>query len=252
MVRLALVGGMVSLLPFCVWAARNWAVFHVVQPLAPRYANDPGDSTDPGFQRWAKTVCVDLTCTSEVYWSANSDVIRLQDLPARAFDSEPQLAETRALLADYNQQKTLTPALDARFAALAAERVHDTPFRYYIALPLARLADMWLRPRVELLPIELRWWEYDYHPEETEVAVAFGLLNFAYLALAVWASVRRQVPWLGMMLAFVLLRSALLATIEAPEPRYTLECFPIVLALAGVALGSSSKRVNVTKPGVPE
>jgi hypothetical protein len=29
----------------------------------------------------------------------------------------------------------------------------------------------------------------------------------------------------------------LLATIEAPEQRYTLECLPIVFVLAGVALG---------------
>ena len=236
MTRLALVGGVVSVLPFCAWTARNWAVFHVFEPLAPRYANDPGESTAPGFQRWTKTVCVDLTCTSEVYWNANTDVIRLQDLPSRAFDTEAQLGETRALLADYNQQKTITRELDARFSALAEKRVRARPFRYYVALPLARLADMWLRPRVELLPIELRWWEYDHHPEETRVSVAFGLLNLLYLGLAVWAAARRRVPWLGMMLTFVLLRSALLATIEAPEPRYTLECFPMVLALAGVAL----------------
>jgi hypothetical protein len=236
MARMALVGGVVSVLPFCAWAARNWAVFHVFEPLAPRYANDPGESTDPGFQRWTKTVCVDLTCTSEVYWNANTDVIRLQDLPSRAFDTEAQLGETRALLADYNQQKIITPEFDARFAALAQERVRARPFRYYLALPLARLADMWLRPRVELLPIELRWWEYDHHPEETRVSVAFGLLNLLYLGLALWAAAWLQVPWLGMMLAFVLLRSALLATVEAPEPRYTLECFPMVLALAGVAL----------------
>jgi hypothetical protein len=40
------------------------------------------------------------------------------------------------------------------------------------------------------------------------------------------------------MLAFILLRCALLATIEAPEPRYTLECFPMVIALAAIALAS--------------
>ena len=39
------------------------------------------------------------------------------------------------------------------------------------------------------------------------------------------------------MLAYMLLRSALLATIEAPEARYTLECFPMVFALGGVAIG---------------
>jgi hypothetical protein len=48
------------------------------------------------------------------------------------------------------------------------------------------------------------------------------------------------------MLAFVLLRCALLATIEAPEPRYTLECFPIVIALAGVALGGKEQNHDLS------
>ena len=33
------------------------------------------------------------------------------------------------------------------------------------------------------------------------------------------------------MLLFVLLRSAFLGTLENPEPRYTLECYPVVFVL---------------------
>jgi hypothetical protein len=42
---------------------------------------------------------------------------------------------------------------------------------------------------------------------------------------------------LGLLLLFVILRSAFLGTLENPEPRYTLEMYPIaiVLAAAGVA-----------------
>ncbi len=47
------------------------------------------------------------------------------------------------------------------------------------------------------------------------------------------------------MVAFILLRCALLATIEAPEPRYTLECFPMVIALAAVAF-SPRRREEAT------
>jgi hypothetical protein len=47
------------------------------------------------------------------------------------------------------------------------------------------------------------------------------------------------------MLAFVLLRCALLVTIEAPEPRYTLECFPVVIALAAIALGGRRKSQGI-------
>lgn len=234
MLKFAVVCGALSIVPFVPWTWRNWHIFQVFEPLAPRYAMDPGEDTDPGFNRWTKTVCVDLACTWEVYWNVNSDVIRLSNLPARAFDSPRQYAETKRLLDDYNQTMMLTPALDARFAQLAAERVHAHPLRYYIALPLARLADMWLRPRTELLWIELRWWQYDKHPSETEFAIAYAGLNLAYLLLGI-AGLIRWPRFAGAMLAFILLRSALLATIEAPEPRYTLECFPIIIALAGVA-----------------
>jgi len=33
------------------------------------------------------------------------------------------------------------------------------------------------------------------------------------------------------LLAYILIRTAFLTTLEAPEPRYTLVCFPALLAL---------------------
>lgn len=234
MLRMALVCGVLSVLPFVPWAIRNWNTFHVFQPLAPRYATDPGEPTNPGFNRWTKTVCADLTCTWEIYWNANSDPMLLESLPSRAFDSQAQYEETRQLLADYNKTTTITPEIDARFATLAKERVDAYPVRYYLAMPMARLLDMWLRPRTELLWIELRWWEYSKHHAETEFAIAYAALNLAYLVLAL-IGFYRWPRFAGALLLFILLRCALLATIEAPEPRYTLECFPMLIALAGIA-----------------
>jgi 4-amino-4-deoxy-L-arabinose transferase-like glycosyltransferase len=234
MLRMAVVCGLLSVLPFIPWAIRNWKTFHVIQPLAPRYAMDPGEFTNPGFNRWTKTVCADLTCTWEIYWNANSDVMPFDHLPSRAFDSRAQYTKTKHLFADYNETMTLSPEIDERFAELAQERVNASPFRYYIAMPLLRLADMWLRPRTELLWIELRWWEYSKHNAETEFAIAYAALNLAYIVLAL-IGLYRWPRFAGAMLLFILLRCALLATIEAPEPRYTLECFPMLIALAGVA-----------------
>lgn len=240
MMRWAIVIGILSILPFIPWTLRNERTFHIFQPLAPRYAVDPGESTNPGFQRWTKTICVDFACTWDIYWNADSDVIDLADLPSRAFDSPHQYIETRDLIADYNRHTTITPGLDARFAAIAAERIRAHPFRYYAELPLGRLADIWLRPRTEMLWIELRWWQYSRHHVETEFAIGYAALNLAYLITALFGFLKR--PRLtGVILAFVLLRCALLLTLEAPEPRYTLECFPPLIALAGVAL---SRKAN--------
>lgn len=247
MVRWAVVCGAIAVLPFLPWTVRNWRTFHLFQPLAPRYAVDPGESTDPGFNRWTKTVCVDLTCTSDVYWNAGSDPIDIANLPARAFDSAAQYEETRQLLAQYNATTTISPQIDDAFADLAAARVRAHPIRYYVQLPLLRLIDMALRPRTEMLWIELRWWQFDRHESETEFALAYAGLNLAYFIAAIVGYFKRP-PLRGAILAFVLVRCALLLTLEAPEPRYTLEFFPPLIALAAVALSARTPRDAEAEP----
>jgi hypothetical protein len=245
-VRLVSAAALLALVPFAAWTARNWRTFHVFQPLAPRYANDPGEATSPGVEKWTKTWTADFASTYEIYWNLPGDDVEIRSLPSRAFDSAAEYQQTSRLFAAYNLRDTVTPEIDAGFARLAAERIRAHPLRDRVALPLLRLADMWLRPRVEMLNIELRWWQYSRHRAETRFAVAYGALNLAYL-LAALAGV---FCWPGFspgkataanalgaaMLTYVILRSLLLLTVAAPEPRYTLECFPLVIAFAAVAM----------------
>jgi hypothetical protein len=243
LLRMAAVCYLLVLLPFGIWTARNWRVFHVFEPLAPRYATDPGESTNPGWQRWMKTWCLDFVSTYEVYWNVPGSTLDLNTLPGRAFDSPAQFAETAALVADYNRNgQDLSPELDARFAQLAEERVRAHPLRYYVWLPLGRMADMWLRPRVENLNIDLDWWVYSHHYAETRFSWAYAGLNAAYLLMALAGLCFRPRYWPWMLLYFVM-RSAMLSTIEAPEARYTLECFPMVFALGGVGIYGAYKGV---------
>ncbi len=245
-VRMALVAGVISVLPFVAWAARNARTFHVFEPLAPRYANDPGEFAAPGFVRWVRTFIVDFTSTSEIYWNGNSDVIDLTTLPARAIDNPGQYQETKRLLHDYNAVTTLTPELDARFEQLANERIQVHPVRYYLQLPLLRLINMWLRPRIETFLPELRWWQYAKHPGLTTFAILYGAVNLAYL-LAAFAGLLRWPRLAGAMLAFLLVRSLLLATVEAPETRYTLECFPVLFLLGAAALARCRRDYFTTR-----
>ena len=235
--RLALVCLLLALTPFAAWTVRNWRAFHVIQPLAPRYATDPGEDTWPGWQRWVKTWCLDFVSTYQVYWNVPGGPIDPAVLPSRAFDSLAQHDETVSLAAAYEDNgEQLSPDLDARFAQLAEARIAAHPFRYYVILPLGRVADMWLRPRVENLHIDLDWWVYSHHHVETRFSWFYAGLNAFYLLLALAGLCLRPRLW-PWMLAYLLLRSALLATIEAPEARYTLEAFPIVFALGGIAIG---------------
>ncbi len=64
-----------TLLPLVPWTARNWRVFHVFQPLAPRYATDPGQLINFGFQRWFRTWGVEFASTDNVYWNYDGSAV---------------------------------------------------------------------------------------------------------------------------------------------------------------------------------
>ncbi len=233
--RIALTCTLLSLLPFAIWTFRNWRTFHVFQPLAPRSAADPGEFAGPGFDLWTKTWLADFTSTYEIYWNVPGDDLDIAALPSRAFDNHDEYQQTRRLFALYNVRQSLTPRIDAGFARLAWQRIRAHPMRFYVTLPLLRLLDMWLRPRVEMLNVSLRWQQYSRHRAETLFALGYGALGWAYLIVAIsgafyWPRYRLA------MLAYIVLRSLLLLTVGAPEPRYTLECFPLLFAFAAQAL----------------
>jgi hypothetical protein len=234
--RMAVVCVLLALAPFAVWTVRNWRVFHVIEPLAPRLANDPGETTNPGWERWVKSWCLDFISTYEIYWNVPGDQLEVSELPNRAFDTPAQYGETASLAENYNSHgMALTPQIDAGFARLAEERVAADPMRFYLWLPLGRVTDMWLRPRVENLDIDLDWWVYAHHHAETEFSWAYAGLNAMYLLLGIVGLCTRPRFW-GALLVYMLLRCALLWTVEAPETRYTIECFPMLFALGGVAV----------------
>ncbi|HUS20365.1 MAG TPA: glycosyltransferase family 39 protein [Terriglobales bacterium] len=245
-VRAGLVLLLFALLPLTPWTYRNWKVFHEFQPLAPRYANTPEEFVTHGFNRWTKTWVADYVSVEDFFWKMPGDgvgeEVDASRLPERAFDSAAQRAETLAVLADYNREFHITPELDARLAALARQRIEDAPLRYYVWLPALRIADMWLRPRIEMLPLETRWWEFD-DPPESAVAIAMGALNLLLLGAAMWGALTfRAMPAVALMVTITLLRTVFLGTLENPEPRYTLECYPMVLVLAAVVVAGLSAR----------
>ncbi|HEX5233942.1 MAG TPA: hypothetical protein VFW25_01285 [Silvibacterium sp.] len=231
-----------ALSPLVPWTVRNWRVFHVVQPLAPEYANNPGERVDYGFIRWFKTWAVEFSSTGNIYWNLDSDIFDIGDLPPRAFDSAAQYAQTAALFDRYNEHELMTPELDAKFGQLADERIAANPVRYYFWLPMLRVADMWLRPRTEAFNLDVFWWWWGQHPWQSAAAIALGLLNLAYLAAAAAGAALRRVPWLIFMVSYVALRCALLALMPAPEQRYTLEAYPIVILLAGAFLAGQAAK----------
>jgi 4-amino-4-deoxy-L-arabinose transferase-like glycosyltransferase len=246
-----LIAAVCAVLPLAPWTARNWRTFHIFEPLAPKDAIDPGELDPVGFNRWFRSWGVEFQSTEQVYWNYGGFPVLLSDLPERAFDAgSPQAtaalrAQTASLLADYNKTMAITPQIDARFGALGRERARAHRGLYYAALPVARLLDMLLRPRTELLPAPLDWWRWRMYRSETVFAWAYAALNLAYLLIgfAGCAAWRRR-GWLAVdgssfrtfamaIAVTVLLRAALLLTLDNSEPRYTLEFFPVLFVFAG-------------------
>ena len=250
--RSVLVAGIIvmvfALAPLVPWTIRNFRTLHHFQPLAPRYANETDELIPRGFERWVKTWIVDYVSVEEIYWNVPGDKVDPEKLPSRAIDSPAERAVTLAVIANYNQSQNMTPELDARFGKLAADRIRAHPVRYYVVLPVLRIADMWLRPRTETLPPDVRWWEFNDDVKQSVIAVGFGLLNLVYVTAALLAVVRTvsrrpsAIRWVGLLVTLLLLRSAFLGTLENPEPRYTLECYPVVIVCAAAYLASATEQ----------
>jgi hypothetical protein len=222
-----------ALAPLIPWTLRNLHSLHRFEPLAPRYATDSDELVMPGFNRWVKTWMAEYVSVEDIYWKVPGDEMDVSLLPNRAFDSERQREQTSELFDQYNRDHDMTRELDAAFGGLAAERIDASPLRYYVWLPAARIADMWLRPRTELLPSDPRWWEFNDDGRWLAVSLIFGALNLFYVVMATLGLARsREFFGIGLFVFFLVVRSAFLGSLENPEPRYTLECYPAVIVLA--------------------
>jgi len=228
-------------LPLLPWTIRNAITLHEFQPLAPRNSNLPGELVPYGFMSWEKTWLYRFRDVYLVPWKLNDEPIEVDEIPKRAFDSPAEKERVAMMLEPYNEDLTLTPEEDAAFAKLAHERTSRHRLRIYLLLPAARALTMWFTPRIDLLPLSgtvfplAQSWEDD--PIDQSVTAGLFQLNIFYVGLALWGALRlwRRAPAaraaIALLAAFVLLRTAFLTTLETPEPRYVLVCYPVLLAL---------------------
>jgi hypothetical protein len=240
------------LLPLMPWAVRNAVTLHEAQLLAPKNATLPGELVPYGFMAWEKTWLYRVRDCYFVAWRLNDQPINIDDIPANAFDTPDEKERVAALLEQYNDEVTLTPEEDAGFAELAKERTARHPLRRYLWLPAARAFMLWFSPRIELLPLSgevfplAKAWEDD--PVDQSVTAGFEALMALYLFFGAWGAVRllRQPAAraaVALIVGYMVVRTAFLAMLETPEPRYMLVCFPALLALAAqVFAGKSYKK----------
>jgi 4-amino-4-deoxy-L-arabinose transferase-like glycosyltransferase len=245
MVQAGMLVAALALAPLGIWGLRNWRTLHQVQFLAPRYANQQDEYVPTGFNRWVRTWIADYVSTEEIYWNVPGESVDPRKLPNRAFDSAAEREKTFSAFDAYNKDNEITPGIDAQFSQLATDRIRAAPLRYYVWLPMLRILDMWMRPRTELLPPDSRWYEFTDDLRWQVLALSFGVINLLYVvaALAGVALRYRSIAWAGMPLLFIVLRSLFLGTLENPESRYTLECYPVIILFAS-ALWAQRNTLN--------
>ena len=257
------------------WTIRNRRVFHVFQPLAPAHAEMPGEFVPRGYLLWVRTWLDDERYVAPALWAMDTRPLRMSDFPDKAFDSEEERDRVAALLNKYNhpdeeneeEQSSsddedgeeeeqpaqaddtdveMTPEIDAGFAQLGKERVARSRLRYYVVLPLKRAMTLWCDTHSqyypfngELLPVE----DLDHDIHQQYWLPLFAGLTAIYSLLGViggwmmWRSRDQNARrWLVLVVLLIFLRLGFLSTLENPEPRYTVEIFPLLIALAGAGL----------------
>jgi hypothetical protein len=88
-----------------------------------------------------------------------------------------------------------------------------------------------------MLPSDSRWWEFNDDPKWSALAVSLGVMGLFYwlCGLVGWLQLV-PVAGSGPLLLFVAVRSLFLGTLENPEPRYTLEMYPVLIVCAALPL----------------
>lgn len=242
LLRIILFTALSCVLPLVPWSIRNARTFHEVQFLTPKYSTLPGEIVPRGLMVWESTWLYRVKDCYLVPWKVNEEVIDVDTIPARAFDSPEEKERVAAILEQYNEDLTLTQEEDDAFGQIARQRLARHPLRTYLWIPAARAVVMWFTPRIELLPISGNVFPlaqmFDEDPADQGFTILLFLLNIIYLGLGVcgaiklWRFSAAARPALVFLFLFILLRTAFLTTLETPEPRYVLVSFPALIALA--------------------
>jgi len=138
----------------------------------------------------------------------------------------------------------MTPDIDAGFAELAQERITRHPIRFYVLVPLKRASSLWFDTHSQYYPFQgelLPLSALDTDTHQQYFLPAFVLLTWLYTVLAVAGAVimwldKSSRRWLLLLALLVIPRLAFLTSMENPEPRYVVEFFAFIIAVASISL----------------
>jgi hypothetical protein len=100
------IGFAIALAP---WTIRNARVFGVFQPIAPQYANMPGEFAPWGYTGWLRTWVDDVKYTESLEFPLDVGPLHIEKAPDYAFDSPEEREQVAALFERYNNPAAAAP-----------------------------------------------------------------------------------------------------------------------------------------------
>lgn len=239
-----------DLLVFCVavplvlspWIARNYLSLSKFQPTASEYGLPQPQYMPTGYLHWLRTWITDETYFSNVFPPAfhiGTAYFDPNQLPDSAFDSSAERQRVLNLIDRYNQTRLFDPAISDEFEAIANQRIWHSPIRFFVFLPLRRIASMWLTGFVVRQPTNHGGVIKMLPLISPRVILAIRILSVLPiiiggglgLALLSGRSALLALVWL-----VILGRTIFMAYFYAPESRYIVEAYPPVIAGCGITV----------------
>jgi len=192
------------------------------------------------------------------------------DPPPTAFANRQEKAQVEALVAALQRHigESFPADIDDAFGELAQTRIAADPLRFYLWLPLLRMAKLWVNPvnssgwpvsldenRGDGSLVQLAL-EYPVAAVTKVGTAAYrAALMFGAMILGVWAVAKREsvvLPIVVLALVYAIGRTAPLASLALIETRYIVECVPILeVALVVGAWRMLSGRTQSNAASVP-
>ena len=128
------------------WIVRNYIAFKKFQPLASPTGMPHGEYVPQGYLLWIRTWMTDQT-----HFHAYDPILQKgvrsfdpRELPDNVFDSPEEKEQVFQLIDQYYREGKFTPELNDKFEVIANERIKRAPFRFFVWLPMYRIACLWL------------------------------------------------------------------------------------------------------------
>jgi hypothetical protein len=209
------------------WIVRNYLVFNKFQPLASEWAFTEGGYMPVNYLYWIKTWMIDETYFDNVFPQAffpGTMPFKPEKLPDSIFDSIEERQRVTAVMEKYNQTWYFTPEIDDEFRLISEERVKRSPIRFFVTLPLKRTASLWLTG-----------FETVYPHNKVLILRILSVLPIIIGGVAGFILCFRQSPLAAFLLSIIIVRTIFLAYHYAPETRYIVEVYPLMIAACGIS-----------------